>query len=75
MGKEHLIPLSPSKTGNKRVQEYDNDYEPGTESDESDEYYNPPEGYSVSTEQGQQGQQPWSGKETCSCATPPANSV
>jgi hypothetical protein len=47
MEEEQQIPLSPSKTGNKRVQEYDDDYEPGTESDESDEYYNPPEGYSV----------------------------
>jgi hypothetical protein len=47
-GIEHLMPLSPSKTGNKRVQEYD-DYEPGTESDESDESYNPPTGYSFST--------------------------
>jgi hypothetical protein len=49
MGEEHLIPLSPSKTGNKRVQEYDDNYELGTESDESDEYSNPPKGYSVST--------------------------
>jgi hypothetical protein len=45
-GIEHLMPLSPSKTGNKRVQEYDDDYVLGTESDESDESYNPPTGYS-----------------------------